>query len=270
MKSGIIKKIVAVAMMGIMSIGLAGCGSEKKDAFDTIKEKGTVVVGLSADYAPYEYHALIDGKDEIIGFDVDIANSIADDLGVKLDIKEMEFGALIEALQQGKIDMVISGMTPKEERKQAVDFSEIYYTADQAFLVKESNKDIYKTLDDLKGKKVGAQLGSIQADIANGIEGAEVKLLTEVSTLVLEVQNGNLDALIVEVPVANLAAQTNPGLFVSEEYIKDEEGGSAIALPKESPKLLEAVNASLKKLMDEDKISEFVQKAVEQVQYQVQ
>lgn len=269
MKSGIIKKLVAVAMMGIMSIGLAGCG-EKKDAFDTIKEKGTVIVGLSADYAPYEYHALIDGKDEIIGFDVDIAKSIASDLGVELKIQEMEFGSLIEALQQGKIDMVISGMTPKEERKQAVDFSDIYYTAEQAFIVSENNKDVYKTLDDLKGKKVGAQLGSIQADIANGIEGAQVKLLTEVSTLMLEVKNGNLDAVIVEVPVANLAAQTNPGLFVAEEHITDEDGGSAIALPKESPKLLEAVNASLKKLMDEDKISEFVQKAVEQVKYKVE
>lgn len=269
MKSGIIKKLVAVAMMGIMSVGLAGCG-KKSDAFDNIQKNGKVVVGLSADYAPYEYHALVDGKDQIVGFDIDIANSIAKDLGVELEIKEMEFASLIEAVQQGKIDMVISGMTPKEERKQAVDFSDIYYSAEQAFLIKEENKDTYKTLDDLKGKKVGAQLGTIQADIANGIEGAEVKLLTDVSTLVLEVQNGNLDALIVEAPVANLAAQNNPELVVAEERIKDEEGGSAIALPKNSPKLLEAVNASLKKLIDEGKIDEFVQKAVEQVQYQVQ
>lgn len=269
MKSGIIKKLVAVAMMGIMSIGFVACG-EKKDAYDNIKENGKVVVGLSADYAPYEYHALIDGKDEIVGFDVDIARSIASDLGVELKIEEMSFDSLIEGLKQGKVDMVISGMTPKEERKKVVDFSDIYYKADQAILVKTADKDTYKTLEDLKGKKVGAQLGSIQADIANGVEGAEVKLLADINTLALDLEKGNIDALIVEVPVANLIAQTNKGLFVSEQYIKDEEGGSAIALPKGSAKLTEAVNASLKKLMDEGKIDEFVKKAVEQVQYQVQ
>ena len=269
MKSRVIKKIVAVAMMGIMSVGFAGCG-KKADTFDNIKENKKIVVGLSADYAPYEYHALVEGKDEVVGFDVDIANSIANDLGVELEIKEMEFGSLIEALKQGKVDMVISGMTPTPERKEVVDFSDIYYKAEQAFIVKEADKATYKTLDDLKGKKVGAQLGSIQADIASEIENAEVKQLADVNTLALELENGNIDALIVEVPVANLIAQNNKGLFVAEEHIVDEEGGSAIAIAKESPKLVEAINASLKTLMDEGKIDEFVQKAVEQVQFQVQ
>ena len=156
----------------------------------------------------------------------------------------------------------------KEERKEAVDFSDIYYKAEQAFLINSKDKDKYKTLDDLKGKKIGAQLGSVQADIAEDIEGADVKLLTEVSTLILEVKNGNLDAVIIEVPVANLAAQNNPELYVPENYIEDGEGGSAIGMPKNSPKLVEAVNKTLKKLMDEGKIDEYVQKAVDQVKYQ--
>ena len=113
-------------------------------------------------------------------------------------------------------------------------------------------------------------MGSIQADIAEGIEGADVKLLTDVNTLILELKKGNIDALIVEAPVANLAITTNADLAVGEEIIEDSEGGSAIGMPKDSPELVEQVNSTLKKLIDEGKIDEFVKKAVEQVQNQVQ
>ena len=130
---------------------------ESKDKLTQIKEAGKLVVGMSADYAPYEYHALIDGKDQIVGFDVDIAQAIADDIGVELELKEMNFDSLCESVQLGKIDMTISGMTPKPDRTKAVDFSDIYYKAEQGFLIQASNKDKYKSLSDLEGKKVGAQ-----------------------------------------------------------------------------------------------------------------
>ena len=113
-------------------------------------------------------------------------------------------------------------------------------------------------------------MGSIQAEIAEGIEGASVKLLSDVNTLILELKNGNIDALIIEAPVANLATTTNTDLVVGEEVIEDSEGGSAIGMPKDSPELVEQVNSTLKKLMDEGKIDEFVQKAVEQVKNQVE
>ena len=267
MKNGLTKKIFTGILISIMAIGFTGCGA-KEDVYDKIIKNGELVVGMSADYAPYEYHALIDGKKQIVGFDVDIAQAIADDLGVKLKLVEMDFDSLCNSVKQGKLDMAISGMTPKPDRKKAVDFSDIYYKADQAFLIQSKDKDTYKTLDDLKGKKIGAQMGTIQAEIANDIEGANVKLLTDVNTLILELKNGNIDALIIEVPVATLAANTNPDLYVPEEYIKDEEGGSAIGMPKNSPKLVEAVNKTLNKLMDEGKIDEYVQKAVENVQFQ--
>lgn len=274
MKKSLIKKIMAVVIVGVIGIMVVGCSSkstgEVKDKLTEIKESGKLVVGMSADYAPYEYHALIDGEDKIIGFDVDIAQAIADDIGVELELKEMNFDSLCEAVQLGKIDMTISGMTPKPDRKKAVDFSDIYYKAEQAFLIQASNKDTYKTLADLEGKKIGAQMGSIQAEIAEGIEGASVKLLSDVNTLILELKNGNIDALIIEAPVANLATTTNTDLVVGEEIIEDSEGGSAIGMPKDSPELVEQVNSTLKKLMDEGKIDEFVQKAVEQVKNQVE
>lgn len=276
MKKGLLKKVMAVAIIGALCIATVGCSGRSsssgagKDRLAEIKESGKLVVGMSADYAPYEYHALIDGKDQIVGFDVDIAQAIADNMGVKLELKEMNFDSLCEAVQLGKIDMTISGMTPKPDREKAVDFSDIYYKAEQGFLIQASNKNMYKTLSDLEGKKIGAQLGSIQAEIAMGVKGADVKQLTDVNTLILELKNGNIDALIVELPVANLAVSTNKELAVGEEIIQDSEGGSAVGMPKNSPELVEQVNKTLKKLMDEGKIDEFVQKAVEQVQNQVE
>lgn len=274
MKKLLIKKLMTVVIVGVFGMTAVGCGSnssgESKDKLTQIKENGKLVVGMSADYAPYEYHALIDGEDKIVGFDVDIAQAIADDMGVKLELKEMNFDSLCESVQLGKIDMTISGMTPKPDREKAVDFSDIYYKAEQAFLVQASNKDTYKTLADLEGKKIGAQMGSIQADIAEGIKDADVKLLADVNTLILELKNGNIDALIVEAPVANLATTTNSDLAVGEEIIEDSEGGSAIGMPKDSPELVAQVNSTLKKLVDEGKIDEFVQKAVEQVKNQVE
>ena len=188
MKKGLIKKIVTTALLGVMTMAFVGCGaannadsgnkgttatssteSNGEDMLDVIKEKGTLVVGLSADYAPYEFHAMIDGKDEIVGFDLEIAKEIANALDVKLEILEMEFDALVTALPAGKVDMVISGMNPTPERAEVVDFSEIYYVSQHGVLVSAENKDKYSSMKDLEGLKVGAQLGSTQAELAKEI-----------------------------------------------------------------------------------------------------
>lgn len=274
MKKSLIKKIMSVVIVGVFGLMAIGCGSSSsgkgKDRLSEIKERGKLIVGMSADYAPYEYHALIDGQDKIVGFDVDIAQAIADDMGIELELKEMEFSSLCESVKSGKLDMTISGMTPKPERAEVVDFSDIYYKAEQAFLIQASNKENYKTLADLEGKKIGAQMGSIQAEIAEGIKDADVKLLSDVNTLILELKSGNIDALIIELPVANLAATTNTDLAVGEEIVEDSEGGSAIGMKKNSPELVNQVNSTLKKLVDEEKVDEFVQKSVEQVKNQIQ
>ena len=147
MKKGIIKKLMAIAAVATIAIGMVGCGSgtttEKKEGnaapaakattLDAIKSKGKLVVGTSADYAPYEFHTQVNGKDQIVGFDIEIAKQFAKDLGVELEIKDMAFDGLLVALQADKVDMVFAGMTPTEVRKKNVDFSDIYFTATHAF-----------------------------------------------------------------------------------------------------------------------------------------
>ena len=112
MKKGIIKNVIITGLISIMAVGLAGCGNsatKKEDTgvLDSIKESGKLVVGLSADYAPYEFHIIENGQDKIVGFDVSLAKEIADELDVDLEIQEMDFDALITALPAGKVDMVI-------------------------------------------------------------------------------------------------------------------------------------------------------------------
>ena len=127
MKKGLLKKICSGLVLSTLAFSLVACGEkDTKDKLEVIQDKGKVVVGLSADYAPYEFHAMIDGKDEIVGFDVEMAKEIASDLGVELVIKEMDFDSLIAALKADKIDMVISGMNPTKKRAKQIDAYFLY------------------------------------------------------------------------------------------------------------------------------------------------
>ncbi len=272
MKKGLIKKVVASALLGIMTMGLVGCGSadntsskETKDLLETIQEKGKVVVGMSADYAPYEFHYIDEnGKDVIGGFDVDIANEIADAIGVELVIQEMDFDALVAALPAGKIDLVISGMNPTEERAKVVDFSEIYYNSQHGILVRAEDVDKYKTFADLEGAKVGAQLGSTQEQIAKDeIPNADLQLLANVNNLILELKSGKVDAIVMEKPVAEMAVKTNPELAVGKPTYEEESGGNAVGVAKGNEDLLAKVNEVIKELNETGKMDEYILKANE-------
>ena len=267
MKKGLIKKILVSGLVSVMALGLVSCGTDGKESasvLDSIKEKGKVVVGLSADYAPYEFHIIEDGQDKIVGFDVNLAEEIAKDLGVELEIKEMEFDSLITALPAGKIDLVISGMNPTEKRAETVDFSEVYYTSQHGILVRAEDADKYKNFQDLNGKKVGAQLGSTQAELAGElIKDADLQLLSNVNNLIIELKTGKVDAIVMELPVAQLAVQNNPELAVGEEVYEEESGGNAVAIKKGNEDLVEEVNKVIEKLTSDGTMDKFIQEAIE-------
>lgn len=269
MKKGLIKKVIIGALLGVMTMGFVGCGAsgetENKDLLETIQEKGQIVVGMSADYAPYEFHYIDEnGEDVIGGFDVDIANDIAEALGVELVIQEMDFEALVSALPAGKIDLVISGMNPTEERAKVVDFSEIYYNSQHGILVRVEDVDKYKTFADLEGAKVGAQLGSTQEQIAKSeIKNADLQLLSNVNNLILELKAGKVDAVIMEKPVAEMAVKSNPELAVGEPTYEEETGGNAVGIAKNNPELLAKVNEVIKELNETGKMDEYILKANE-------
>lgn len=272
MKNGLIKKIAALAAVGVLVISMVGCGatsssdgsSSDKTALEKIKESGKLVVGTSADYPPYEFHATIDGKDEIKGLDIDIAQAVADDLGVELEIKDMDFDGLLVALQGNKVDMVFAGMTPTDERKENADFSDIYYTATHRFILRSGDEASVHSFDDLKGKKIGVQKGSIQEGIAQAnFDAADIKSLSKVTDLVLDLKNNKVDAILIEEGVAAINCQKNEGIAMSDFVVTDEDGGAAIALKKGSSDLQEEVNKTISKLKESDKITQFLSESID-------
>lgn len=274
MKKGIFKKLVVAALVGVMSIGLISCGNsnaDSKDPVQAIKDKGKVVVGLSADFAPYEFHAMINGKDETVGFDINIAKQIASDMGVELEIKEMDFDALISALKAGQIDMIISGMNPTDERKEQVDFSDIYYESQHAVIVNKNDVDKYKEASALDGKKIGVQLGSTQEQLAKEkIKNAELTSLANVNNVVLELKSGKVDAVVTDQPVAEMVVKTNPELALCGITYKEESGGNAIAVQKGSDELVKQVNTTIKNLKDSGKLKQFLDDATDQGKFVVE
>lgn len=264
-----IKKFTVCCMVAISLLTFIGCtNKEEKElsALDNIKKSGKIVLGTSASYPPYEFHKVVDGKDEIVGFDIEIAEAIADELGVELEIKDMDFKGLIPALKTGKIDLIIAGMTPTEERKKEIDFSTIYYKAVQTLLTKEDAQFDTSDLEGFYGKKIGVQKSSIQEEIAaDKIEDANLNSLSKVSDLVLSLKSDKVDAVLVEYPVAKAYAQKYEDLTISKAKVSNEDAGSAIAVEKDEAELLEVINSALDELIKKDKIDEFVTKANEMI-----
>jgi len=197
----------------------------------TTAEAKKLVMGTSPDYPPYES---VDAKNngEIVGMDIDIAKYIASELGYDLEIAGMDFSGLIAALQTGRVDFVMSGMSATEERKQSVTFSDGYYTARNTIV---SRKDqAYETAGQLSGKLVGAQLGSIQDQFAETIPGARQKKLNKIADLIQELNSGRIDAAIVEDAVAIEMIRSNPGLTLNFLPVSEEDNGYAIAFPKQT------------------------------------
>ncbi|SFD08619.1 ABC transporter substrate-binding protein [Clostridium uliginosum] len=259
MNKGLLKKLGMIVAIGTIAISIVGCAGNKSTALDAIKAKGKLVVGTSADYPPYEFHKEIDGKDQIVGFDISIAKELAKDLGVELEVNDMDFDGLLVALQAKKVDMVFAGMTPTAERKENADFSDIYYNAEHGFIVKAGEEGKIKSIDDLKGKKIGVQKGSIQEALAKkSVPDAQLKSLAKVTDLVLDLKNNKVDAILVELPVAKYNVEKNSDIALTSVVLKDEEGGSAIAMKKGSDELKAEINKTIKKLQDEKKIEQFV------------
>lgn len=241
----------ALALAALFSVAALGACQGTEDA-------ETLVMGTSADYPPYEFIDTSGGEEEIVGFDIDIARAIASELGVKLAVENRDFDDLLPALQQGEVDFVMAGMSPNEERRQLVDFTDIYYKAESIILTRRG-KSIDNPTEDLAGQKVGVQAGSIQADAAaEQLSEAELVEMEAIGELVQAVKSGDLDAAIVESTVAESYAAANPDLNFDTPFDAGTEG-SAIALPKDSDDL-ERFNEILKQLQDSEEIKRLIQK----------
>ncbi|WP_345947175.1 ABC transporter permease subunit [Staphylococcus aureus] len=233
--------------------------AEQDQAWEKIKERGELRVGLSADYAPMEFEHTVNGKTEYAGVDIDLAKKIAKDNNLKLKIVNMSFDSLLGALKTGKIDIIISGMTSTPERKKQVDFSDSYMMTKNIMLVKKDKVNEYKDIKDFNNKKVGAQKGTEQEKIAQTeIENASITSLSRLPDVILALKSGKVEGAVVEKPVAEAYLKQNPKLGISNVKFNEEEKDTVIAVPKDSPKLLSQVNKTIKEVKDKGLIDKYM------------
>ena len=232
------------------------------DKLQEIKDKGVLVLGTSADYPPFEFHLEVDGKDTIVGFDIEIAKNIAANIGVELEIVDMKFDGLLPALTAGKIDLIVSGMTPTDERKQSVDFSIVYYDARQTMLVKTENVGTLNAVEAFAGKTLGVQKATIQEELAKTLfTSSDAKAIDKIPNLIMELKTGKVDGLILAEPVAKQYAVANPDLSVNGLDL-GSEGGSAIAVQKDSGAFLEAIDATITEMIDSGEMDQIISDAM--------
>ncbi|HHQ7042766.1 TPA: ABC transporter permease subunit [Staphylococcus aureus] len=236
--------------------------AEQDQAWEKIKERGELRMGLSADYAPMEFEHTVNGKTEYAGVDIDLAKKIAKDNNLKLKIVNMSFDSLLGALKTGKIDIIISGMTSTPERKKQVDFSDSYMMTKNIMLVKKDKVNEYKDIKDFNNKKVGAQKGTEQEKIAQTeIENASITSLSRLPDVILALKSGKVEGAVVEKPVAEAYLKQNPKLGISNVKFNEEEKDTVIAVPKDSPKLLSQVNKTIKEVKDKGLIDKYMTNA---------
>lgn len=260
------RRILIVLVVALTFI-LSACSQSVYE----VKEGNTLVVGMEAAYAPYnwttttetEFTMPIHGQAGafVDGYDVVIAKKIAEELGLKLVIKAIDWDGLIPALQAGTIDVIIAGMSPTAVRKETVNFSSEYYRASQVMVVRTDSKYANATsISEFSGAEVIAQLGTLQDDLVDQIPGVKRgTALESYNAITNAVTSGVSDAFIAELPVAISITSSNPQLkyiqFDSENgfTVLEEDVVSAVAVRKVDNELLEAINGVLEKLSVESK-----------------
>lgn len=261
-----IKKLVLGALMFVSVFALAACGSSSNENLqEKVVKRGKLVVAISPDYAPFEFKTLVNGKDTIVGADVELAKAIAAELGVKLELSSMSFDNVLSSLQTGKADIAISGLSATKERKNAYDFSDPYYETENAILVKTSNLDKFTSISSLSGQKVAVQKGTIEEGLAKDqLKDSKIVSLTAMGEAINELKSGQVQAVDLEKPVAEGYLSQNSDIALAGFALKTSDGDAkAVAMPKGSGEMVKTVNKVIKKLAKDDKYKKYISDAAQ-------
>jgi len=199
-------------------------------------------MATNAEFPPYEF---IDAKGKIAGMDIDIMNAVCREMGYTLKVENMKFDSIIPAVNAGKADIGVAGMSVTEDRKKNVDFTQTYATACQVIIV-QANSTI-KDADGLVGKKVGVQQGTTGDTLAGDIKNVKLQRFTKGAEAVMALTQNKLDAVIIDNQPAKKFVEANAGkVILLEKPLSDEE--YAMAVKKGNKELLDKVNAALETL----------------------
>lgn len=250
-----ITKIISVLAALAIALICCGCGAKSMTA-----KEGKLIMATNAEFPPYEYKE----GDKIVGIDAEVAKLIADKLGLELEIADVDFDSIIPGVQSGKYDMGMAGMTVTDERKEKVNFSDSYATGVQVVIVKEDSE--IKSIDDLEGKKIGAQQGTTGYIYAsdtpeNGGYGEDNVTGYQNGALAVEaLKGGKVDCVIIDNEPAKAYVAANEGLKILEtEFVTEDY---AICFAKENTELQTKVNEALKELIEDGSVKKVVDKYI--------
>lgn len=260
------KKVILLTITFFLISLIAGCnfgGKEKnsegkendKSVLNRMEKSNVLNVAFEGTYPPFNF---LDDNDEFQGFDVDISNEIAERLGVKANFIATKWDGLIGGLKADKFDIIIGQMTVTEERKKSVDFTDPYVITGSVLVTREDTNDITK-LEDIKGKKVGVGGGTTFEEVANSVEGADVKLYKAVSDYIQDLTNERLDVIINDQLLISYNIKENklPIKIASGIVNKDEIG---MAVNKGNEDFIKKVNTALKEMKDDGTYNEIYKK----------
>lgn len=270
--------ILLALMLVLSSAALAG-GS---DRLAKIKAEGKLVVATSPDYAPYEF---LDNNNQPVGADISLAKHIADKLGVELQVEALSFDAVLAAVAAGKCDIGLAGMVPKEERKETMDFTEVYYNdGNQCIVILKKNAEAYaaevealskldenkaltdaqKALKVFAGKTVAAQNGTLQQNlVTEQLPGAMMETFNAIPEAIMMVKAGKVQGLALASVVADQYIANHPDLAIYEQRFDYTSLGVAAGVPKGNPELLATLNEIIAEVIESKLYYQFMQEAVE-------
>lgn len=262
------KPALVLVLVFALTAAISACGASSPAPSSTVSaspsagtatDNGTLVLATSADYPPYEFHKLIDGKDQIVGFDIALGQLIADKLGKKLEVRDVAFDSCLVELNMGKADLVIAGMSPDPDRDAA--FSHIYYDTTQCVLVRKGEAQKYKDAASLAGKTVGAQAGSAQEKAAKAeLKDSKLVSLQKIPDLLLNLTTGKSEAVVMEKFVAKTYLQTYSDMEIAFD-LQYDTAGCAVAVKKGNDTLLAQVNEVLDAALKDGTLDKLVNEA---------
>ena len=249
------RSVFFVSVLVALSLMLTACGgSSAANHLEAIKQAGVIKVGTSADYPPFES---VDSSGNKVGFDIELMTEVANRLGVKVEWVDMPFDSLIAAVQEGKIDASISAFNYSEERDKMIDFSDAYYTSEDAFTVAEGFSGTVAKPEDVAGYKVGVQTGTTQDSwltdtlVADGTLSEEnLFRYDRVDQAMLDLQNGRIDVMMSDYIPAQALVKQLGGLNIVYHGVLST-GPVNIVLPEGDTELKQAINETIAKLQSE-------------------
>lgn len=232
-------RALCAALAGGLVLLLTACQSQR--------QTNTLVVGTDASFPPMEY---VDDSGAIVGFDIDLIQAVAREAGLNVEIRNVAWDGIFGALKAGNIDIIVSSVTITDDRQAQFDFTRPYLKAGQVIIVRAGDKEKFPDAASLKGKKVGVQIGTTGAEFMEKLGGTELKQYNTAGLAMIDLSNGNVDAVVIDKPVADYYARKAPGttqkLEVASEPQTDEQFGFVVR--KGEKELLQKLDDALARI----------------------